>query len=223
MKIKCKKIKIATDAENPNNFAPIGAEYEGEFNGFPVVGECFFCGNLRTSRVTEIISHNIFKTMNSYYEFVLFNSDNSQPLPVPEAKCLDATIEIQKELLRQAKRAGLDDQQTDLINENIISKCEEVLKPLFNDKNKASVSVTLLLTLTSKADWIRKCPSCLPDKERFEEKFLFVDKEGNVLENGGDFMDAQDLGLYPVKVYRIRTTSQYRKLLNENGIQKKIS
>jgi len=35
----------------------------------PEIGLCFYVGSFRTSRVTEIVSKNIFKTMNSIYQW----------------------------------------------------------------------------------------------------------------------------------------------------------
>lgn len=76
----------------------------------------------------------------------------------------------------------------------------------FIEEPPVSVKATLLLTLKSKSDWVRKCPDCLPEKNRAGEKFLFLDANDNVLESGVDFMHAEEIGSYPVRVYRTEPT-----------------
>jgi hypothetical protein len=39
-------------------------------------------------------------------------------------------------------------------------------------------------------------------KNRYKEEFLWLDKNGYVLERGADFMAAEKINSYPVKVYR---------------------
>ena len=67
-RIKLVKLEELPDALYPNNIK-IGYEKIGEFYDNPVVGECFYCGTLRTSAVQEIIDENTFKTFNSIYQF----------------------------------------------------------------------------------------------------------------------------------------------------------
>lgn len=64
------------------------------------------------------------------------------------------------------------------------------------------VQVEKLMELKSKQDWINKIPRHLPEKKHHNEQFLWLDKNGNVLINGGDFMAAEKLDTYPVSIYR---------------------
>ncbi len=69
------------------------------------------------------------------------------------------------------------------------------------------IEAEVILTLESKSDWISKCPERLPHNKRPGENYLFLDKNGNVLERGADFMAAEKLDTYPVKVYRLKPVS----------------
>jgi len=80
---------------------------------------------------------------------------------------------------------------------------------------KINILGELVLELDSHSDWIRKCPNRLPDKNRRNEEFIFVDKNGHVLEIGKDFMEATEYETYPVKVYRTKTVSQWAKEKSE--------
>jgi hypothetical protein len=64
------------------------------------------------------------------------------------------------------------------------------------------VNAELILTLTSKADWVRRIPDHLPKKTRGGETFIWIDSKGNTLECGRDFSAAEKLESYPVKIYR---------------------
>lgn len=66
----------------------------------------------------------------------------------------------------------------------------------------------LLFTLNSKQQWVNRVPSILPDKIRRNEKFLWVDKNGNIFESGEDFTNAEKIDSYPCKVYRLFTVTQ---------------
>lgn len=70
--IKLVKLKELPDALYPNNII-VGYEKIGIFEGNPVVGECFYCGNLRTSTVQKIINENTFQTFNSIYQFTFID------------------------------------------------------------------------------------------------------------------------------------------------------
>tara|TARA_R110000868_G_scaffold119513_3_gene317248 strand:+ start:521 stop:772 length:252 start_codon:yes stop_codon:yes gene_type:complete len=61
---------------------------------------------------------------------------------------------------------------------------------------------TLIMSLKNMEDWINKCPRRLPEK-RAGEHFLFLDKNGNVLEGGSDFYSAEEHNTYPVNVFRL--------------------
>jgi len=65
----------------------------------------------------------------------------------------------------------------------------------------------LILTLTSKQDWVDRIPDELPEK-RFAETRLFLDKNGNVLVRGKDFEIAEIEGTYPVNVYSLQSVSE---------------
>lgn len=65
----------------------------------------------------------------------------------------------------------------------------------------------LLFTLQNKQDWVNKCPGIIPPKKYYGEEFIFVDTNGNILKMGMDFMAAEKQKTYPVKVYRLKRTS----------------
>lgn len=69
-----------------------------------------------------------------------------------------------------------------------------------------------LFELASKQDWVNKVPGILPDKKRREEKWIWIDKNGNSLEIGLDFMVAEELQTYPVKVYRLIQVQETKKM-----------
>jgi len=69
--VKLEKIEELSDAKNWNNIE-VGFVKTGQFVEPPKVGEPFYLGlTWRTSRVTEIIDSNTFKTMNSIYSWVI--------------------------------------------------------------------------------------------------------------------------------------------------------
>lgn len=65
----------------------------------------------------------------------------------------------------------------------------------------------LILTINSKADWIKKVPNHLPEKRRAEQR-LWLDKYGNCLTIGEDFMAAEDIDTYPVNVYSLQRVAE---------------
>lgn len=67
---------------------------------------------------------------------------------------------------------------------------------------KISVNVEFLFELSNMQEWISKVPSCLPQKRRPGETWIWVDKDGYVFESGADFMAAEEWNRYPCKVYR---------------------
>lgn len=71
-----------------------------------------------------------------------------------------------------------------------------------------NINAELIIILTSKNDWINRIPRCLPEKQYYKEEFLFIDSNGNKMTNGGDFMAAEEMKTYPVKVYRFVIASQ---------------
>lgn len=69
----------------------------------------------------------------------------------------------------------------------------------------------LILELKSQNDWVNKVPRMLPEKTRAGERFIFLDKHGHVLESGADFMAAEVIGSYPVRVYRPISVREHGK------------
>lgn len=72
----------------------------------------------------------------------------------------------------------------------------------------------LLFELASKQQWVDRVPQILPDKIRFGETWIWVDKNGNVFECGADFMAAEKADTYPCKVYRLSNVAGWAK---QNG------
>jgi hypothetical protein len=68
MIVRLEKIGELDDAKHPNNFE-VGYVTEGFCPSAPIVGHSFYVSNFRTSRVTEIIDENTFKTLNSIYKW----------------------------------------------------------------------------------------------------------------------------------------------------------
>lgn len=68
---------------------------------------------------------------------------------------------------------------------------------------KITMNGILLLTLTSKMDWVNRVPRCLPDKVIKAEQWVWIDSNGYCLAIGEDFEAAVKMASYPVKVYRL--------------------
>ena len=67
------------------------------------------------------------------------------------------------------------------------------------------IQAELITTFHDKLEWINKAQSRI-GRFRQDQKILCVDKNGNILTIGLDFMVAEENDLYPVKAYRcIRT------------------
>ena len=84
---------------------------------------------------------------------------------------------------------------------------------------KVTFNGELVLTLESKSDWVYMVPAKLPKKRFFNEHFLWIDANGNSLSCGGDFMAAEEMQLYPVKVYRMQYVRDAYKQQNEKECQ----
>lgn len=65
----------------------------------------------------------------------------------------------------------------------------------------------LILTLTSKEDWVKRVPNSLPEK-RYAEQRLWLDVNGNCLTIGADFTAAEKAETYPVKVYSLQRVEE---------------
>lgn len=72
---------------------------------------------------------------------------------------------------------------------------------------KITVNGELLFELESKQAWINRVPGILPNKTRGAERWLWIDKNGNVFECGADFMAAEKIESYPCKVYRLQNVA----------------
>ncbi len=68
---------------------------------------------------------------------------------------------------------------------------------------KVTFNGELVLTLESKSDWISRVPHCLLEKRFYNEAFMWIDANGNCLAMGADFIAAEKMKSYPVKVYRM--------------------
>lgn len=75
---------------------------------------------------------------------------------------------------------------------------------------KASFNGELILTLNSKNDWVRKVPEWLPEKREAEVR-VWLDENDNCLAMGVDFMEAENIKSYPVRVYSLRRVAEYTK------------
>lgn len=82
-----------------------------------------------------------------------------------------------------------------------------------------SVRCDVILRLESKHDWVRSVPDKLPKKATPDEIRLFVDANGCVLTSGKDFESARVLASYPVTVYRLKTATEFLKLVNQTDVK----
>ena len=73
VKILLQKIDYTTFENHPNGY-DVGTSIEGDMSSFPEVGKVFWCGDIHTSRVTEIINDSTFKTLNSVYKFTILQN-----------------------------------------------------------------------------------------------------------------------------------------------------
>lgn len=74
IKILLQKVDYITFENHPNGY-DTGTSIEGDMSSFPEVGKLFWCGNVHTSKVTEIIDHCTFKTLNSVYKFTILRNE----------------------------------------------------------------------------------------------------------------------------------------------------
>ena len=75
---------------------------------------------------------------------------------------------------------------------------------------KIKINGTLVFEIRSKNHWINSFPGALP-KLPMSEKIIWVDNQGNVATCGEDFMDAEKLETYPIKIYWLSRTSHINK------------
>lgn len=81
---------------------------------------------------------------------------------------------------------------------------------------KVTFNGELVLTLESKSEWISRVPHRLPEKRFYNEIFMWIDANGNCLAMGADFMAAEKMKSYPVKVYRLAYTRYEYEQENES-------
>jgi hypothetical protein len=78
-----------------------------------------------------------------------------------------------------------------------------------NDMTKVTFNGELILELHSKQEWINKVPNWLPEKRKAEVR-IWLDENDNCLAIGEDFMKAEEIKSYPVRVYSLqRVTEAY--------------
>lgn len=85
------------------------------------------------------------------------------------------------------------------------NKSDAEIPPFLGD-TAIKINGQFMLQLNSKAEWVRKLPEALP-KIGMSDKYLFVDKNGDLLTIGADFIAAEKKSSYPVRVYLAQRTS----------------
>jgi len=81
---------------------------------------------------------------------------------------------------------------------------------------KIEVNGILVFEIKSKNHWINSFPGALP-KLPMSEKFIWVDNQGNTATCGEDFMEAEKLESYPIKIYWLSRVSHQ---INPEYVQK---
>jgi hypothetical protein len=75
------------------------------------------------------------------------------------------------------------------------------------------IRAEFLFEFTSKQDWINRAQELFAPCPSDIQETICLDTGGNVLTTGKDFSDAEVLGTYPVKVYRlVRVSEVYASL-----------
>ena len=69
-----------------------------------------------------------------------------------------------------------------------------------------TINATLVYEIPTKNHWINYFPGAVP-KIPSVEKYLFVDKNGNTVAVGEDFMNAEKEATFPIKVYLLQRVS----------------
>ena len=70
------------------------------------------------------------------------------------------------------------------------------------------IRTEFLFEFSSMQEWINKASIFFEPYSSETVKTVCLDKGGNVLTSGKDFADAQTLGTYPIKVYRLIRVSE---------------
>jgi hypothetical protein len=72
-RINLTKVEELPDAVVPGNIG-VGRVFTGQVEGLPVVGERYYVGRMSTSPVQEIISPELFRTINSVYKITVLDT-----------------------------------------------------------------------------------------------------------------------------------------------------
>lgn len=67
-------------------------------------------------------------------------------------------------------------------------------------KTEIKINGTLVFEIQSKNHWVNAFPGAIPEIPQ-RESYLWVDAQGNIATCGGDFMHADKIDTYPIKVY----------------------
>ena len=75
----------------------------------------------------------------------------------------------------------------------------------------------LVFEIQSKNHWINSFPCAIPEIP-MSEKYLWVDKNGNIATCGEDFMYAEQSDTYPIKIYLLQRVCHLNSK-NENYVK----
>lgn len=80
------------------------------------------------------------------------------------------------------------------------------------EDNRIAINGTLIYEIENKSQWINRFPGAIPNLHKLPkcETLLWVDKNGNVSTVGEDFMVAQDVDSYPIKIYWLQRIAHER-------------
>src|SRR5688572_16935754 len=108
-----------------------------------------------------------------------------------------------KPIPKESKKRKVENKEYSILRPQFLIDNPEC-KPKFIGCTKTATQVhhtaKRVLELVSLNDWVNRVPRCLPEKTRGGEQLIWIDKNGNVLESGADFMAAEEQNSYPVKV-----------------------
>lgn len=95
-------------------------------------------------------------------------------------------------------------------NENVISENEKTTKNTTSDEiinlGKVTINAEFVLEIKDSESLIETL-SCLEKKLSPNESHLFIDKNGNVITNGDDFLVVEQIQTYPIKAYLVKSLS----------------
>lgn len=73
-----------------------------------------------------------------------------------------------------------------------------------------TINATLVYEIPTKNHWINYFPGAVPEIPGIEE-YLFLDKNGNTVTCGEDFMAAEKQSTFPIKVYLLQRVTHLEK------------